>query len=618
MPVWCLPGSGETSGGARAGLPTGAWVDDDRSLAALRLDGDPISNPLTYPGAVPDKSGLLAQDRYLRLQPLKGRRLGQWRVAEPGGGLPGEPRTDGSRVPLNYALLRCNQAGVGDRYPVLAVGSNASPAQMSRKFAQRGVPAVLPMTTATAHGLASGVSAHISRPGYVAATPIVTDGARSQMLICWLSESQLAALDATEPNYTRLFLPGDRFPVALPSEEHLGGCYAYVSRWGCLLSEDGSPLRLSGQGELLAGLLARSAELRGLFGASPQTMVTRAARDSGLRERAQRVFEDEGWVGPQAELEALGPAQLRYDDLPPAYLADQDTSGHAWILASTTDGRAGRGEANVWLSPSAAARLGAPALVVVRSGNVAAESKIATIARLCVAHDAADDRAHIDQVARNAVGLEVGEHVLLAPARLRRHRRLDRAIGAPHYVTCRVQSADLAHIGADVCLIDSLTLDLLGILSGDEVVVEGLPGADGQVPQARIKAFRTSEPVQQLRESLHGGDETGRFPSARDALGVFPDLPWMFLDRATRAELGLADHKLGTVRVRVSRTHQFVKELREMLLLVSVAFIGLVSAFEGTALRLTLLGVLVAGVVTVRMRARLTRSAKVTLTSRSQ
>lgn len=123
------------------------------------------------------------------------------------------------------------------RHRVLAVGSNAAPAQMLRKFASRRVWTVLPMVRVTVHGIAAGVSAHISRAGYVPATPIATPGETHRMSVLWLDDEQLAALDDSEPNYHRV---------------RLDGYNVYVSRWGCLRDAHGRPRRLGDQRELLA------------------------------------------------------------------------------------------------------------------------------------------------------------------------------------------------------------------------------------------------------------------------------------------------------------------------------------------------------------------------------
>lgn len=185
-----------------------------RSLHALGLLDDPISTPLSYPGAIPAESGLLDGDTFLPLQPAELHDLDR-------------------------------------RHQVLAVGSNAAPAQMLRKFTGRRVSTVLPMVRVRVHGLASGVSAHISRAGYVPATPIAAPGELHTMSVLWLDDEQLAALDDSEPNYLRVRL-GAQFPVALPSGVRLDGCDVYVSRWGCLRDAHRQPLRLGDQRELLA------------------------------------------------------------------------------------------------------------------------------------------------------------------------------------------------------------------------------------------------------------------------------------------------------------------------------------------------------------------------------
>ncbi|MYS52000.1 hypothetical protein GTW46_18350, partial [Streptomyces sp. SID6013] len=74
---------------------------EDRTLRALGLDGVPREEPLLYPGAWPRESGLLVGDRLLPLdQPARE----EW-------------EEDG-------------------RIPVLAIGSNASPAQLRHKMAE--------------------------------------------------------------------------------------------------------------------------------------------------------------------------------------------------------------------------------------------------------------------------------------------------------------------------------------------------------------------------------------------------------------------------------------------------------------------------------------------------
>lgn len=248
-----------------------------RTLAALGLDGDPLSRPLSYPGPIPAESGLLVDGSYRELRPAPGRELGTWDVETPAGA-----------VPLDDALRAAGVTPTGRRLAVLAVGSNAAPAQLERKFSRRGVPAVLPMVRVRVTGIAAGVSAHVSHGRYVPSTPMVSPGEVSELFVLWLDDVQLAALDETEPNYRRTPLD-ERFPVRLPSGWRVPDCAAYVSRWGCLADQRGELRRAGDQRQLLADLLAESNALRRLCGDTPEAFVE-AARDAAVRDRARHLF----------------------------------------------------------------------------------------------------------------------------------------------------------------------------------------------------------------------------------------------------------------------------------------------------------------------------------------
>jgi hypothetical protein len=217
-----------------------------------------------------------------------------------------------------------------------------------------------------------------------------------------------------------------------------------------------------------------------------------------------------------------------------------------------------------------------------------------------------------DQVARNALGLELTETAALERARVPRNRLADAVFGRPTYVTCRVQPADLTTVEREVCLTDPLTLSLLGIGSGDEVVVDGFPaGGDTAVSTRRLRAHEAPDTVLDRRSTLSGGTFESRFPSSRDALGVYPDLPWVFLDSGTRSALHVRG-KLGTVRLRASRRYQLLRELRESLLLALLALVGLAQVIKHPAvligLTLAVLGLSAAAVI-MRLRNRLAGSS---------
>ncbi|MEU5636390.1 hypothetical protein ACH47C_18895 [Streptomyces rishiriensis] len=230
--------------------------DEHRTLEALGLADAPRDHPLSYPGAWPSSSGLLDGDELLPLD----------RLTHPG------------------------------RTPVVAVGSNASPAQLRHKMAESGAVSPIPMVRARVTGIDVGVSAHISRLGYVSASPVNAPGAARQLFVIWLDADQLATLDATEPNYDRVLLPAPGFRVELENGEALLDTFAYVNHHGVLHDGSGTPRSHPGQRALLSELLSGSRTLRKLFGETPEEFCRRARADARLCEQGTRLFTEENLV----------------------------------------------------------------------------------------------------------------------------------------------------------------------------------------------------------------------------------------------------------------------------------------------------------------------------------
>jgi hypothetical protein len=250
------------------------------SLADLRLAGVPLLDPLSYPGPPVPWPALLRGDRLPRIVPDPGP-VGGWRTGADG-------------TALDAALAAAGGAPVADRVPVVATGSNASPGQVRHKLLSAGVPVLVPMVPVTVAGVAVGVSAHVSAPGYVGAAPYTAAGRRS-LTVSWLDAEQLAAVDATEPNYRRTPLAPADFPVTLPGGRTLPGGWLYVGRHG-VLAPDGLPRPGGDQRALLTALLAGSARLRRLLGPDPRSWVLRAAADPEVRAAAAAEFAARGWV----------------------------------------------------------------------------------------------------------------------------------------------------------------------------------------------------------------------------------------------------------------------------------------------------------------------------------
>jgi hypothetical protein len=180
---------------------------------------------------------------------------------------------------------------------------------------------------------------------------------------------------------------------------------------------------------------------------------------------------------------------------------------------------------------------------------------------------------------------------------------------------CRVQSADLASVEQNVALMSPMALRLLGVPGGARVVVEGCTNPANVLQVVRLTALEASEETLERRRDLSGGGFTARFPSSRDALAVFPDLPWIFLDYAERTALGLGRSKLAVVRVRASRRDQMIAEVRELLLLFVLAAVGLAALIKSPVLVGGLLSVLVVlGLLLARARLRRRLEVSRTLT----
>ncbi|MEG3628262.1 hypothetical protein [Streptomyces poriticola] len=246
-----------------------------RSLHSLGLADAPREHPLLYPGAWPAESGLLAGERMLPLDRL---------VHE-------------------------------DRVPVLAVGSNACPAQLRHKMAEYGIGSPVPMVRARVTGVDIGVSAHVSRMGYVSASPVAAPGRVRELFVIWLDAEQLAVIDASEGvpvpagNYDRAWLPSPGLRVELADGTGLRGAYAYVNRHGVLHDGTGLPRPHTEQRALLAGLLAGSPALRELFGTTPEEFSARARADRLRCALGTRLFAEEGRVMPSGLERYVGPQQ---------------------------------------------------------------------------------------------------------------------------------------------------------------------------------------------------------------------------------------------------------------------------------------------------------------------
>jgi hypothetical protein len=228
------------------------------------------AEPWTYPGTPPPTSGLLHHGSY---SPL-------------------DPRPES----VDRALLAADAAAVAERYVVVAVGSNASPAVMHRKLAKDGVDATVPFVHAGVTGLRVGHSAHVSRAGFIPTAPILTPAATTSVVAVLLDHDQLTALDRTEPNYVRELVGGQACQLAMSAGESPASFNLYVSKRGVLTPPGQPPLDRMDQDDLYADLRQRCEPFSRLLADADRAAMRRFASDEHLRDRAMDAFRRGDWV----------------------------------------------------------------------------------------------------------------------------------------------------------------------------------------------------------------------------------------------------------------------------------------------------------------------------------
>jgi hypothetical protein len=193
----------------------------------------------------------------------------------------------------------------------------------------------------------------------------------------------------------------------------------------------------------------------------------------------------------------------------------------------------------------------------------------------------------VDESIRRVLGLEIGEFVdweLEKNEGLRfdssrtgdRGRSEARAhhqspgIFRHRFQISRVQEADPSHMDQDSCLMDSTSIQLLGLSDGDRVVVVGR-----NFRKVTLRVYSAGDKLTYRRKTA-GGVADWPYPSVAGTLGIYPDIPWIFLDREARAKLGVDQSPLQPVVVRALTRSIWVAEGRDIVLSFAIGFVGVV------------------------------------------
>lgn len=263
----------------------GAWF----AVIVESAEQAPREQPLRYPGTWPADSTLVLADAEWPIEAVAGKPVGEYVVHRPTGA-----------ATLDDALAELGAAPIAERSPVLAIGSNASGAQLRHKARAGGFRLVIPQVLAQITGLSITYASFFTAFGYVPATYTLAPGARRRLFVQFLDARELAAVDASEkPHYDRVPLwPGD-VEVRLPSGEPLPRVTAYLAEGG-YLAVDGRPLPLGTQREILDLIRTASPELTELLGPSAETAAERARHHArAFRLEVTEAMIRAGLVAPR-------------------------------------------------------------------------------------------------------------------------------------------------------------------------------------------------------------------------------------------------------------------------------------------------------------------------------
>ncbi len=147
--------------------------------------------------------------------------------------------------PERERLIERYAAPEGERVPLLAIGSNAAPEVLQRKFAHFPDPA--DRTVLAVHGRLHefdvGYAAQPALYGALPATIFPSPGTAVATMLLWVTPTQFTQLTWSELSY-RLGRLRTRFTVDQAGGEHFDEVLVFVSRWGALCVDD-APVALA-------------------------------------------------------------------------------------------------------------------------------------------------------------------------------------------------------------------------------------------------------------------------------------------------------------------------------------------------------------------------------------
>jgi hypothetical protein len=559
----------------------------------------PLDVPSIYPGKWPTKDFLMVGKSLWDMKAKPGRRLEQSLIDNSGHADAGKHFST-LPIPLSYTLLHLNATPMTKRRPFLSVGSNANPAQLHKKFSDAQVSLVVPITVAAVKGLSIGFSNHVAFKKYVPTSAELLSDASGKFVITWLDEIQARSLNQTEGSYAlKIYGEKQGVRVQLASGEKLDRVVAYVSRYGLRSDETGViHLADTNDGRIRQQLELMSAPFS--EGVLARELSSDEWLESNLLYGKQGGFGAVSTVRAETAFTAVGKSDSIPTDTESATIirsmvlptpGDTVHQGDSVAIFNEADYETLKRPSRAWVRPFF------ENVEITIPGVVVAAQSSSQVPQGCI---------YLDQIPRNAIGIELREQVSVSAVESERVSLGGLVAKHPVYAFCRVQPATLVAMERDIVLMDPLAMDVIGVESGDRIRIEGVPTEPGgKLPRLYMRVVAATDAALSERRELTGGGMESRYPSARDALGVYPDLAWAFLDQSAREKLNLGDSKVATLRIRASRKDLLFKEARELMLLVVLAAIGLLAVIKDYRLAVaSVVAVVIIGTLLVVSRLR--------------
>ena len=303
---------------------SGAWpppIAEPELIERLALDDEGFRAYIgAFMGQVPRRTCDAAAFAWACRYPWA-RPAGSYLLGEDGRAM---PLSELRRRERERAIERFSAGGrdrVG-RVPLLAIGSNAAPEALQRKFAHFGDASdrTVLAVSGRLHEFDVGFSAHPALYGAMPATIFPSPGTAVATTLLWVTPAQFAQLTWSELSY-RLGRLRTRFEVD-DADERFDEVLVFVSRWGTFCP-DGRPVALAAvpaERRTAAALtqeqaLDRAAALALGDGASAETLVRAVFDDfaalapklSATLHRVAQPFASERWTPFTGDGVALPP-----------------------------------------------------------------------------------------------------------------------------------------------------------------------------------------------------------------------------------------------------------------------------------------------------------------------